>query len=52
VNGEATTLQREHKIPVPDTKAGLLSYFERIAELEPTARALQVRINNLASPLP
>ncbi len=52
VNGEATTLQREHTIPLPDTNAGLLPYFERIAELEPTARALQVRINNLASPLP
>lgn len=49
-NNEAITLQREQEIPIPDTKAGLLSYFERIAELEPKAKALQVRIRNLASP--
>ncbi|MBL4571753.1 MAG: metallophosphoesterase [Gammaproteobacteria bacterium] len=49
-NGEATTLQRNQEIPVPNTKAGLLPYFERIAELEPRANALQVRIRNLASP--
>jgi hypothetical protein len=49
-NNEATTLQREQEIPVPDTKAGVLSYFERIAELEPKAQALQVRIRELVSP--
>lgn len=49
-NGAAITLQREQRIPVPDTEAGLLSYFTRIAELEPDARALQARIRNLASP--
>lgn len=49
-NGVATTFQREQKIAVPITKAGLLPYFERIAKLEPNARALQLRIRNLASP--
>jgi len=49
-NNEATTLQREQKILIPDTNAGVLSYFQRIAELEPEAKALQVRIRNLASP--
>jgi len=49
-NNEATTLQHEQEIPIPVTKAGVLSYFERIAALEPKAKALQVRIRNLASP--
>ena len=47
-NGEATTLQRQQSIPVPTTKAGILPYFERIAELEPNASALRARIDNLA----
>ena len=50
-NNEATTLQREQEIPVPDSKTDLLSYFERIAELEPKTNSLQVRISNLASSL-
>lgn len=48
-NGKATTLQREQRTPLPDSEAGLLPYFERIAELEPNAKALRARINDLSS---
>ncbi len=49
-NSEAFTIQREQKVPLPDSKEGLLAYFERIAELEPNAKALQARIKSLAAP--
>jgi hypothetical protein len=50
-NSEAFTVQRDEKVPLPDSKEGLLPYFQRIAELEPNARALQARINDLTAPV-
>jgi len=49
--GVAITSQRGQRIPIPDTEADLLSYYERISELEPEAQALQRRVEFLSSPL-
>lgn len=48
-DGEATTLQREQRIPIPEKEAGLLPYYERIAELEPDSAALQARVASLSA---
>lgn len=51
-DGQALTIQRGERIEVPTTDAGLLPYFQRIAELEPDATALQDTIRRLQSPTP
>ena len=50
-NSEAFTVQQDEKVPLPESKEGLLPYFQRIGELEPNARALQARINDLTAPV-